>query len=97
VSDIMVVVEPEGDLVIDLRPVKAVMREVDALIDALHGQDLDETAAVTHQTKNRSRQERAQMSQHLNLLASRLELAAQLVRNEYWVARGEADPLNPRR
>ena len=32
------------------------------------------------------------MSQTLNLMGDRLELAASLVRIEYWVARGHADP-----
>lgn len=82
---------------IDLGRVKDIMREVDSLIESLHGEDLDERKAVEDQSKARDRRERARMSQDLNLLRSRLQLAAQLVDNEYWFARGESDPLQPNR
>lgn len=82
---------------IDLTRVRNVLREANEIIDDLHGKDLDETAAITSQSKGQLRQERAQMSQDLQLLAGRLELAAQLTRVEYWYARGESDPLAPER
>lgn len=80
-------------VVIDLTRVRKVLNEASTLVGRLDGLDLDETNAVASQSKSRSRQERAQASQDLNLLASRLELAAQLVRVEYWAARGEPNPL----
>lgn len=82
---------------IDLTKVKSVLAEVDSLVKTLHGQDLDESKAVESQSKGRNRIERARLSQDLNLLAQRLELAAGLVKNEYWFARGEVDPLDRER
>lgn len=79
---------------IDLTRARDVLSEVGELIDELHGVDLDETDALTSQSKGQLRQQRAQRSQELQLLASRLELAAQLVKIEYWYARGESDPLD---
>lgn len=79
---------------INLNRVRAVLSEVQALVDDLDGVDLDETDALTSQTKSKKREIKAQRSQDLNLLATRLELAANLVRVEYWYARGEQDPLN---
>jgi len=87
---------PEGD-VIDLTRVRIVLAEVGALVEELDGAELDETAAIDSQTKSKARSIRAKRSQNLQLIAGRLELAAQLVRNEYWFARGEIDPLNPER
>lgn len=82
---------------IDLGHVKGILAEAEALVAELHGVELNEERAVEDQTKNRTRVERARLSQDLNLLAGRLDLAAELVRNEYWFARGEDDPLNPDR
>jgi hypothetical protein len=78
---------------INFTRLKVVLEEVDALVEDLDGKDLDETAALTSQSKGEARQLRAQMSQDLQLLASRLELSAQLVKIEFWNARGEGDPL----
>lgn len=83
--------------VIDLNGVFAVLDEANALADALHGLALDESDAVTSQSKGEARRVRAQRSQDLQLLASRLELAGALVRNEYWYARGLSDPVRPDR
>lgn len=80
---------------IDLTHVKSVLKEANGIIPWVDGVDLDETDAITSQSKGKARHQRAQTSQHLQLLATRLELAAALVRNEYWVARGEIDPLQP--
>lgn len=76
---------------------RAILAECTELIDSLDGQDLDETNAVESQSKGAERKRRAQLSQDLNFVASRLELAAALVRVEYWYARGEDDPTNPNR
>lgn len=82
---------------IDLSRVREVLKECETLIDDLDGVDLDDSDAVTSQSKGQLRQARAQMSQDLQLLATRFELAASLTRVEYWFARGETDPLDPGR
>ena len=73
------------------------VREAQRLLDELHGLDLDESDAVTSQSRGETRKIKAQRSQDLQLLANRLELAAALVRVEYWYARGETDPCRPDR
>lgn len=78
---------------IDLSRVRAVLADVEPLIRELDGLELDDSDAITSQSKGKARQERARRSQELQLLASRFELAAALVRIEYWTARGEMDPL----
>lgn len=80
---------------IELNRVRNVLAEVQELVETLDGVDLDETDALTSQSKSKSRAEKAARSQELQLLANRLELAASLVRVEYWHARGESDPLAP--
>lgn len=80
---------------IDLSKVRDVLEEINELVAKLDGQDLDETGAVDNQSSGRARQERARLSQSLNLLATRFELAASLTRVEYWYARGDGDPTNP--
>lgn len=82
---------------IDLSNLRSVLAEVTALVNDLDGKELDDSDAVTSQSKGALRQLKAQRSQELQLLATRLELGAALVRNEYWYARGEVDPLNRRR
>lgn len=82
---------------IDMSKTQAVLVECTELAAALHGQELDETDAVSNQSKGEARRQRAQLSQDLNFLATRLELAAALVRVEYWWARGEDDPTTPGR
>lgn len=77
---------------IDLSRVVSTLTDVDALIDALDGKELDETEAIGNQSKGAARQERARTSQDLSLLADRLDAAAALVRLEYWSARGKGDP-----
>lgn len=79
---------------------KAARRAIDdavQLIEDLDGRELDETHAITSQSRGALRKEKAQMSQDLQLIATRLELAASLVRVEYWHARGEGDPTRPDR
>lgn len=79
---------------IDLHRVRAILDEAQGVIDELDGVDLDERQALgNNQSKSLDRQQRAAMSQSLNQLADRLQLASTLVRNEYWVARGASDPL----
>lgn len=82
---------------IDLTRVRACLKDADRLVTTLDGQSLDETDALTSQSKGAARVRKAEMSQDLQLLATRLELAAALVRVEYWYARGEDDPLTPGR
>lgn len=79
---------------IDLHRVRAILEEAERVVDELDGQDLDERQALGNsQSKSLDRQQRAAMSQALNQLADRLQLASTLVRNEYWVARGASNPL----
>lgn len=82
---------------IDLERVKGVLKEADTLMASLDGKELDDQRAIADQSKGRARQDRARMSQDLQLLATRFELAAALVRIEYWYARGESDPTQPQR
>lgn len=82
---------------IDLTNTKQVLADVVQLVNRLDGQELDDTDAITSQSKGELRKRKAQLSQDLQLLATRLEFAASLVRNEYWYARGSRDPLDPRR
>lgn len=77
--------------------VRRALEDAIDLIAQLDGNELDETTAIASQSRGQARRERAQMSQDLQLLATRLELAASLVRVEYWHARGERDPVNPDR
>lgn len=82
---------------INLSAARRALTDAQDLIERLDGRELDETTAIVSQSRGAARKERAQMSQDLQLLATRLELAAQLARVEYWYARGEHDPLNPER
>jgi len=82
---------------INLTAVRRSLADAAHLIEELDGRELDESTAVVSQSKGNARKERAQMSQDLQLLATRLELAASLVRVEYWHARGEGDPTRPDR
>ena len=82
---------------IDLTTVRACLSDARDLIERLDGKELDETEAVTSQSRGDLRRLKAQRSQDLQLLATRLELAAGLVRVEYWYARGESDPTRPHR
>jgi uncharacterized membrane-anchored protein len=79
--------------VIDLRKTRRVLTVCNALVNELDGQELDDREAVTSQSRGEARRRNAQLSQDLQQLAAKLELAAALVRNEYWYARGEEDPL----
>lgn len=82
---------------IDLSRARQILKEVDQLVAELDGTELDETDALSSQAKGAARQARAQRSQDLQLLATRLELCAAVVRVEYWYARGEDDPFDPAR
>ena len=88
---------PDTRFMIDLSNTKAILRECVEIISELHGQELDETDALSNQGRSQAKRRRAEMSQMLQLLATRLELAAATARIEYWYARGESDPLNPNR
>jgi hypothetical protein len=82
---------------IDLSQVRFILEEAQELVEELDGVDLDESTAVTSQSKGRDRRERAELSQSLNLLGDRLLLASSLVKVEYWHARGFEDPLRSHR
>ena len=80
---------------IDLERVRGILNgDVADLIGNLDGVDLDDTDAITNQTRSNARQAKAEKSKELLLLADRLSLAESLVRGEYWFARGESDPLD---
>lgn len=88
--------------VVDLSRVKSVLVEIEALIQELDGLDLSDDKSWAEQgsggkARDNLRQLRAQKSQELQLLATRFELAASLVRVEFWHFKGEIDPLNRRR
>jgi len=87
-------VQAKGSPVIDLSRVQLILEEVNRLVEDLHGQELDERAAVEAQSAGEARRQRARASQSLNLLSDRLGLAAQMVRVEYWSARGHGDPTD---
>lgn len=82
---------------IELSRVKSVLVEVSALMKGLDGINFEDRDAISNKPPGKVREEKARVSQDLNLLADSLELAAQLVRVEYWHARGEVDPLDRRR
>lgn len=81
---------------IDVEKVRAILAEVDGCLDDLDGTELDESDAL-EKDRSPGRRQRAFKSQQLQFVANRLELAASLVRVEYWHARGEQDPINPDR
>jgi hypothetical protein len=82
---------------INLTTARRAIDDAVTLIAELDGQELDETHAITSQSRGALRKRKAEMSQDLQLAATRLELAASLVRVEYWHARGEGDPTRPDR
>lgn len=91
---------------IDLSQVRAVLRDCQGLIEHLDGLAHDDSALFTENmsgaqkrqvAKQAAKQAQVERSKALLLLGDRLQLAAALVNNEYWFARGELDPLNPER
>lgn len=66
----------------------------DVLVERLNGQPLNERLDTTEREDKTVRIER---SRQLQELANHLELAAALVRHEYWVARGATDPIYTRK
>lgn len=77
------------DMVIDL------IEASDTIIDALNGQPLDERLQGAECREDKA--VRIERSRQLQELANHLELAAALVRHEYWVARGAIDPIYTRK
>jgi len=75
--------------VIQLDNVRKLLDRADVLVTELDGQPLDERSHGDEQ-----KTQRIARSRHLQELANHLELAASLVRHEYWIARGAADPLS---
>lgn len=81
------------NLMINFDHVLTILDDACAQAASLDGTHLDETQALTAQFQGAARQQRAHLSQALLHLAHRLDLAAELVRSEYFVARGYPDPL----
>lgn len=81
--------------IINLSKVNSVLDECDRLVSELDGQSLDERVGA--QDKASAREARIQRSRDLQQLAHLLELAATLVRNEYWHARGGQDMIYGRK
>ena len=81
---------------INLSKVDAIIEEAGRLMDDLDGKVLDETLAG-QQDRASAREERVQRSRDLQQLAHLFELAATLVRNEYWHARGGQDMIHGRK
>lgn len=79
---------------IDFELVRQTLNECSRLVEELDGLDHDDSRAHLESSHTNARKERARRSQQMQFLANRLELAASLVRNEYWVARGERDALD---
>lgn len=82
---------------IELQQAWAVLQDAIELMNSLDGVEHDESDAVTSQARGNLRKQKAQTSQDLLRLAARLDLAAELVRNEYWYSRSGTDPLHPSR
>ena len=82
---------------IEMRDVRAVVEDAIEMMKDLDGVDHQDGDAVTSQSKGDLRKQKAQTSQDLLRLAARLDLAAELVRNEYWFSRSGSDPLHPNR
>ena len=80
---------------INLSKVNSVLDECDRLAAELDGQTLDERLGA--QDKAAAREARITRSRDLQQLAHLLELAATLVRNEYWHARGGKDMIYGRK
>lgn len=75
---------------IDLNQTRTILEECLDLVEELDGIE----HADTGDNRTKGREERVLRSRQLQLLSDRLSLASSLVRNEYWVARGEHDPLD---
>ena len=82
---------------IEMRNVWPVVNEALEMMRELDGVDHRDGDAVTSQSKGDLRKQKAQTSQDLLRLAARFDLAAEMVRNEYWFSRSGSDPLRPNR
>lgn len=86
---------------IDLAQVRAVLQDCQGLVEELDGVSHDDSLLFEGmsgaQKRHQIKQSQVERSKALLLLTDRLQLAAALVANEYWFARGEIDPLNPDR
>jgi chaperonin cofactor prefoldin len=84
--------------VIQLEQVRAILRECEALIDELDGLEHDDSSMKAERgsvtRKQADREHKTYVSKSLLFLDDRLRLAASLVSNEYWFARGERDAFN---
>ena len=82
---------------IDLTKAKAVLDDAEIIIEQVDQKNVDDFDSIGGTDNRKEREYKAQMNRNLLLLADRLELASQLVRAEYWFAKGEPDALEPGR
>lgn len=80
---------------IRLTAARAALDDVAVLIAEVDGVQLQDWP--DQEGDRHARKEKAQLTRKLLLIADRLDLAAQLVRAEYWFAKGEPDILQPER
>lgn len=83
---------------LDLGPALDLVEEADTLLKPLDGVDLDERPSARNSeppagmSKAKARELRLTQSRNLQLAAQKLTLAAELVREQYWIARtGDTD------
>jgi hypothetical protein len=72
---------------VDLSMVSAILARAAASANGLHG------SAVADRDQKVKNSEHAALTRQLLVLADNLELAANLVRNEYWISKGYDDAL----
>ena len=80
-------------MAINLNKTRDVVEECLGALDDLNGRRHDDPDDCGTRSE---RHERAATSRQLHFLATRLELAAALVRSEYWTAKGFPDHINPK-
>ena len=79
--------QPIDFMPIDVENVRSVLEEVDRVLDQVDGVKFIDDAG-------KKNAHHAAISRELLLAADRLDLAASLVRVQYWRTRGVADPLD---
>jgi len=74
---------------IDLTLAKNALLQAEEILGELDGLDLDDGDAVYSQPRSELREARAQTSKDMLLLVDKLTLSALLVKDAYWVFKGE--------
>lgn len=82
---------------IDLAQALAILDETADQMESINARSHSDPDPHGSGGTKEERADKARVSATLQLISTRLELAASLVRIEYWFARGETDPLNPER